>query len=121
MAIEQIWLESGRPAGHYAPATAYGDLVFVSGQLPVGVDPAAPFDAQARQALGNLFDVLRAAGTTQGQLLKVTVYIVGIEHWPAFNTLYAELMGEARPARAVVPVPELHHGYLVEIEAIAAR
>jgi 2-iminobutanoate/2-iminopropanoate deaminase len=54
-------------------------------------------------------------------MLKVTVYIVGVELWPAFNTIYAELMGEARPARAVVPVPELHHGYLVEIEATAAR
>ena len=45
----------------------------------------------------------------------------GIANWPAFNTLYAELLGAARPARAVVPVPELHHGYLIEIEAIAAR
>lgn len=121
MAIEQIWLEGSRPVGHYAPATAYGDLVFISGQLPVGVDPAASFEAQARQALANLYEVLRAAGTAPERLLKVTVYIVGIDHWPTFNAIYAELLGEARPARAVVPVPELHHGYLVEIEAVAAR
>jgi 2-iminobutanoate/2-iminopropanoate deaminase len=121
MTVEQIWPEGSRPAGHYAPATGHGDLVFVSGQLPVGVDPAAPFDAQARQALANLFDVLRAAGTAPDRLLKITVYIVDVAHWPAFNAVYAELLGEARPARAVVPVPELHHGYLVEIEAIAAR
>jgi 2-iminobutanoate/2-iminopropanoate deaminase len=121
MTVEHIWLEGSRPAGHYSPATAFGDLVFVSGQLPIGVEDAAAFDTQSRQALANLFDVLRAAGTTPDRLLKVTVYIAGIEHWPAFNTVYAELMGDARPARAVVPVPELHHGYLVEIEAIAAR
>ena len=121
MAIEQIWLEGSRPAGHYAPATAYGDLVFVSGQLPIGAEPTAAFDAQARQVISNLFEVLRAAGTAPDRLLKVTVYLVGVERWPAFNAVYAELMGEARPARAVVPVPELHHGYLVEIEAIAAR
>jgi 2-iminobutanoate/2-iminopropanoate deaminase len=51
----------------------------------------------------------------------MTVYIVGIENWPAFDSLYAEALGSAKPARSVVPVPELHHGYLIEIEAIAAR
>ena len=49
----------------------------------------------------------------------MTVYVVGIEHWPAFDRLYARYLGEHRPARAVVPVPVLHHGYLIEIEAIA--
>ena len=53
--------------------------------------------------------------------MRVTAYVVGIENWPVFDRIYAELFGEARPARAVVPVPELHHGYLVEIEAVAAR
>jgi enamine deaminase RidA (YjgF/YER057c/UK114 family) len=50
----------------------------------------------------------------------VTAYLVGVENWPRFNAIYAEVMGAARPARSVVPVPELHHGYLVEIDAIAA-
>jgi 2-iminobutanoate/2-iminopropanoate deaminase len=45
---------------------------------------------------------------------------VGVENWPHFNAIYAEVMGEARPARSVVPVPELHYGYQVEIDAIAA-
>ncbi len=51
----------------------------------------------------------------------MTAYVVGVAHWPEFNRLYAEVMGEAKPARTVVPVPELHHGYLVEVEAIAVR
>lgn len=51
----------------------------------------------------------------------LTAYIVGVVNWPAFNKVYAELMGDARPARTVVPVPELHHGYLVEVDAIGVR
>ena len=113
------------PGGHYSPAIACGDLVFVSGQLPVQRDgthrPDLPFEAQARQVLDNLFEVLAEARCTPDRVLKVTVYVAGIEHWPAFNRIYAEYFREARPARAVVPVPELHYGYLVEVDAIAAR
>ncbi len=113
------------PAGHYAQAAAWRDLLFVSGQLGVRADGAHTagerFEVQARQALGNMLAVLAAAGCGPEQVLRVTAYIVGVENWPAFNTVYAELMGDARPARTVVPVPELHHGYLIEVEAVAAR
>lgn len=113
------------PAGHYSPAIAWRDLVFVSGQLPVRPDGThtadEPVEAQARQVLDNLIAVLGAAGSSPGQVLKVTVYIVGIEHWSTFNRIYAEAFGEAKPARAVVPVPELHHGYLIEVDAVATR
>jgi len=117
--------DAAPPGGHYAPATAWRDLLFVSGQLPVRPDGThtadRPFEEQARQVLANLFAVLRAGGSSPERVLKVTVYVAGVEHWPAFNRLYAEAFGDAKPARAVVPVPELHHGYLVEVEAIAAR
>lgn len=53
------------------------------------------------------------------KLLQVRVYLTDIAHWPAFNTIYAEWCGEARPARAVVAVPQLHYGFLVEVEATA--
>lgn len=112
------------PKGHYAQAVRHDGLVYVSGQLPPRLDgmplPGAGFEAQAQSALDNLFDILRAAGSGPQRLLKVTAYIVGIENWPKFNTLYAAAMGEARPARSVVPVPELHYGYLIEVDAIAA-
>ncbi|HXP97577.1 MAG TPA: RidA family protein [Telmatospirillum sp.] len=111
------------PAGHYSQATAWSDLLFVSGQLPVRPDGGdtvdRPFDEQAAQALANLQEILIAAGSGFDRVLKVTAYIVGVDHWPAFNRMYAELFGDARPARSVVPVPALHHGYLVEIDAIA--
>ncbi len=126
MGIETIVTgDAPTPAGHYSQATAFGGLLFVAGQLPVLPDGShqadAPFEAQARQALANLIAIVRAGGSAPERVLKVNVYIVGIEHWPAFNAAYAEAFGNARPARAVVPVPELHHGYLVEVDAIAAR
>ncbi len=111
------------PGGHYAQATAWRDLVFVSGQLPIVTSRERPvgFDAEARQALANLCAILAASGASPASVVKLTVYIAGIEHWPAFDAICAEIFGETRPARSVVPVPELHHGYLVEIDAIAVR
>lgn len=113
-----------RPGGHYSHAKRFGDLVYTSGQLPVRPDGShtadRPIEEQARQALGNMLAALRAAGAEPEDILKVTVYIVGVDLWPRFNAVYAEMMGEARPARTVVPITELHYGYLVEIDAVAA-
>jgi len=125
-AIDRITtVNAPKPAGHYSQACAYGDLVFVSGQLPVSLEGTVradlSFEEQVRLALGNLLAIVRAAGSGPDRVLKVTAFIVGVENWPSFNRVYAELFGEARPARSVVPVGSLHHGCLVEIEAIAAR
>lgn len=113
-----------KPAGHYSQACGYGDLVFVSGQLPVSLEGKVradlSFEEQVRLALGNLLAIVEAAGSGPDRVVKVTAFIVGVDNWPAFNRVYAELFGEARPARSVVPVGSLHHGCLVEIEAIAA-
>jgi len=115
--------DAARPGGHYSHAKRFGDLLFISGQLGVRPDGShtveLPFEQQARQAIVNLLAVLRAGRAEPADLLKVTVYIVGVEYWPRFNALYAEMMGQVRPARTVVPVAELHHGYLVEVDAIA--
>ncbi|MCV4275600.1 RidA family protein [Pseudomonas capsici] len=111
------------PGGHYSQAVRHQGLLWVSGQLPVRADGShsvtEPFEVQAAIALSNLMAILEKAGSGVDDLLKVTVYIVGIEHWPAFDQLYARYLGQHRPARAVVPVPVLHHGYLLEIEAVA--
>ena len=110
--------------GHYSQAVKHGRLAYISGQLPVEPDgthrPEADFSDQARLAIRNMLAVTEAAGSSIENLLKVTVYIVGVENWPRFNAVYAEMLGDVRPARSVVPVPELHYGYLVEIDAIAA-
>lgn len=114
------------PAGHYSQAVASGGFLFISGQLPVRPDGTVlagePFEAQAAQALDNLLAILAilaAAGGAPAQLVRVTAYIVDVAHWPRFNAVYATRLGEARPARSVVPVLELHHGCLVEIDAMA--
>jgi reactive intermediate/imine deaminase len=114
-----------KPAGHYTQAIVSGAHVFVSGQLPIRPDGRPldddGFEAQARQAIQNMLEIVRAAGSSPQQLVKVTAYIVGIANWPRFNAVYASMLGNACPARSVVPVPELHYGYLVEIDAIAVR
>lgn len=116
--------EAPQPQGHYSMAIRHGGIVYVSGQLPVRPDGShtkdLPFEEQARQALRNLLAVLEGAGLGSQNLLKVTAYIVGVAHWPAFNAVYAQVMEESRPARSVVSVPELHFGYLVEVDAVAA-
>jgi reactive intermediate/imine deaminase len=124
MAVKPISTDTApSPAEHYSQAVVAGGSIYISGQLPIRPDrtgdPAASFEDQARQAIGNMLAILTAAGGEPRNLAKVTAYIVGVEYWPRFNALYAEMLPDARPARTVVPVPELHYGYLVEIDAIA--
>ena len=108
------------PAGHYSQAVESGGLVFVSGMLPLGNNqPPLPFEEQVHSALEHCSAVLAAAGCSFSDVVQSTVYLVGVEHWPTFNRLYAQRLGEHRPARAVVPVPALHHGFLVEIQLVA--
>ena len=110
--------------GHYAQAIVHGGLVYVAGQLPiVAGDPErklADFESQAEQVLSNVLAILEAAGSGADRILKATVYIADISHWPAFNAIYARRLGAHRPARTVVPVAQLHYGYLVEMDVIAA-
>ena len=112
------------PAGHYSQAVVHGGLVFVSGQLPHDVERpgGTPGDVeeQTERALRNVEAILEAAGSGLDRLLSVTVYVSDVSLWPRVNAAYARVLGAHRPARAVVPVKELHHGYLVEVQAVAA-
>ena len=111
------------PGGHYSHAVVAGGFVFVSGQLPIALDGTklndAPFEQQVRQVLDNVSHALQAAGSSIDCLTQVRVYVSDIGSWPVFNTIYSEWAGAARPARAVVPVPELHFGFKIEVEAVA--
>jgi 2-iminobutanoate/2-iminopropanoate deaminase len=113
-----------RPGGHYSHAVVHGDTVYIAGQL--GRDPsiaeteAGDISTQTRRCLTRIAAALRAAGSDLDRLLKVTIYISDLSHWPAVNAVYAEMLGDHRPARAVVPVGHLHFGALLEIDAIAA-
>ena len=110
--------------GHYSQAIVHGDRMYVSGLLPVtpGGDKLGgrPFAEQARQVLTNLKAILEEAGTGLDGLLSVRVYITDIDCWGEFNALYASILGDHKPARCVVPVPVLHYGTALELEAVAA-
>ncbi|MGI9166944.1 MAG: RidA family protein [Pyrinomonadaceae bacterium] len=112
------------PGGHYSQAIAYGGLIFVAGQLSIdpktGEKKLGSIEEQTEQALLNINAILKAANSDLSRVLKMTVYVTDINLWGAVNTVYARIMGEHRPARAVIPTRDLHYGFLIEIEAIAA-
>ena len=112
------------PAGHYSQAIVHGGLVFVAGQLPI--DPERPeqtvgsIEEQTEQALRNVGAILQAAGSGLDRVVQMTIYISDISLWGRVNAVYTRVMGDHRPARAVVPTRDLHYGYQIEIQAIAA-
>jgi 2-iminobutanoate/2-iminopropanoate deaminase len=112
------------PGGHYSQAVQAGGFTFVSGMLPgpgVAVDGPENFARQVRATLQHCERVLEEAGCKPTDVVQCTAYIVDVNNWPEFNTLYAAYFGTHKPARAVVPVPELHHGFLVELQMVAYR
>lgn len=112
------------PLGHYHQGMRAGGLVHISGQLPIvpGAQPdnqTADFEQQAERVLRNFLAIVAAAGARREDVVKVTAYIVGSRNWQTFNRVFAAAFGVHQPARSVVPVPELHHGYLIEVDGIA--
>ena len=114
-----------QPKGHYSPGIEHNGLIYVSGQLPMSLDTREPFtgdiDEQTELALRNIEAVLHAAGSDLSHVLQFTIYISDMELWAAVNAAYARVMGDHRPARAIVPVKDLHFGTKIEIQAIAAK
>ena len=111
-------------AGHYSQAIVHNGLVFVAGQLPIDPKdrnrPVGSIEEQTEQTLRNVGAILEAAGSGLDRVLQMTIYISDIELWGGVNTAYSRVMGTHKPARAVVPVKDLHYGYQIEIQAIAA-
>lgn len=111
------------PAGHYSQAVVHNGFVFVAGQLAFvpGRKEHRPgtIAEQAEQTLRNIEAILQAAGSGLDKVVQMTIYVSDIEHWGEVNVVYARIMGAHKPARAIVPVKELHHGYGIEIQAIA--
>ena len=112
-----------QPRGHYSQAVVANGFVFVAGQLPLSADDNGTIpvgiQAQTRQALTNVDIILEAAGSGLNKLVSVTVFVTDIADWPAVNQVYAEMLGDHRPARTVAVSPQLHFGCLVEIQAMA--
>ncbi len=109
--------------GPYSQAIRSGNLLFVSGQIPL--DPATGHivegDAavQTARVLQNLSAILDAAGSSLGQVLKTTVYLRDLSDFGMMNEVYARFFGECPPARATVEVARLPRNVSVEIDLIA--
>ena len=116
---------SNAPAalGPYSQAIRWGDLIFVSGQIPI--DPATgqvvgdDVVAQTERVLQNLAAILEAAGASLGQVLKTTVYLRDLNDFGKMNEVYARFFSEQPPARATVQVARLPRDVSVEIEVVA--
>jgi 2-iminobutanoate/2-iminopropanoate deaminase len=112
------------PAGHYSPAIVHNGLVFVSGQLPrdavTGYVETGSIEAQTELVLKNVEQILHEAGSDLNNVLQVTIYISEMGLWGGVNEVYARVFGDHKPARAMVPVKDLHFGTKIEIQAIAA-
>jgi 2-iminobutanoate/2-iminopropanoate deaminase len=112
------------PGGHYSQGVVHNGTLYVSGQLPVdpqtGERRLGSIEEQTQQALENVAAIVAAGGGGLGDVVKVTVYVSDIDLWGRVNEVYSAFFGEHRPARAVVPTRELHHGFQIEIEAVAA-
>jgi 2-iminobutanoate/2-iminopropanoate deaminase len=113
-----------QPNGHYSPGMEHNGIIHVSGQLPMDLVTREPFTGdiggQTELALRNVEAVLHAAGSRLDRVLQMTIFVSDMELWAEVNKKYAEVMGDHRPARAIVPVKDLHFGTKIEIQAIAA-
>lgn len=124
--MKQVIHTDSAPAaiGPYSQAIQIGDLLFVSGQVPIDPSTGAIVEgdvkAQAQQSLNNLKAILNAAGTNMGAVVKTTVFLADMNDFAAMNEVYAQFFeGPAYPARSAVEVARLPKDVLVEIEAVA--
>ena len=125
MSVKKIITEKAPGAiGPYSQAIVANGFVFTAGQIPL--DPAAGkivdggIVEQTDRVMENLQEVLRAAGVTWADVVKTTVYLHDLAHFPTVNEVYGKWLGDARPARSTVQVASLPRGALVEIDVVAA-
>ena len=123
--MKKIISTSEAPAaiGPYSQAVRSGNFLFCSGQIPL--DPKTGnlveggITIQTRRVMENLKGVVEAAGSSLERVVKATVFLKNIGDFAAMNEVYAEYLGQAKPARSTVAVADLPRGALVEIDLIA--
>jgi 2-iminobutanoate/2-iminopropanoate deaminase len=115
--------DAPEPKGHYSAAVVHNGLIFVSGQLPVdpvsGEEKTSSIEEQTEQALRNVETVLQEAGSDLSHVLKFTIFVEDESLWGAVNETYKNVLGEHKPARAIIPVGKFRGDFLIEIEAVA--
>ncbi len=114
---------TGEAISHYTDAVRFGDLLFISGVMPVdaaGKVVGSDAVTQVRQVFKNMAAILKAAGAGFGDVLKVTVYLTDVADRPRINPVRQEVFGKTRPASTLIGVKELAlPGMKVEIDAVA--
>lgn len=112
------------PGAPYTPGIVTGNLMFVSGQIPMKPDTKEvireDFEAEVRQCFTNLEAVLTAAGATLDNCVKVVVFLKDMNNFDRLNKIYNDYFNEIKPARSCIEVAGLPLDVDVEIEAIAA-
>jgi len=124
--LEAISTEKAPPAiGPYSQAIAANGLIFVSGQIPVNPVTGAiahhDIEAQTRQVLDNLKNILEAAGSSLSKVVKTTLFIKNMKDFAKINEIYSTYFNLPYPARSTVEVSNLPKDVLIEIEAIAVK
>ena len=114
------------PIGPYSQAIDTGSMVFCSGQIPLDPSTGAivgegDVEAQTRQVMRNISEVLREAGLGFQQVIKTTIFLKNMSDFPKVNAVYAESFQAPYPARSTVEVARLPKDVAVEIEVIALR
>ena len=123
MAFETIHTATAPAAiGTYSQAVRAGKTVYLSGQIPLDPDTmelvAGGIDAQIRQVFDNLAAVAQAAGGGLGDIVKLTVYLTDLGHFPQVNEIMSQYLQEPYPARAAIGVAALPKAAAVEMDAI---
>ncbi|KYP81272.1 RidA family protein [Ferroacidibacillus organovorans] len=109
--------------GPYSQGVRFGNLVFLSGQIPLTAEGAlveGDVRAQTEQVLQNIRAVLRAAGASLSHVVKCTVFLADMNDFSVVNEVYGQAFDSHRPARSTVQVARLPRDVRVEIEVIAA-
>ena len=109
--------------GPYEQAIKVGEFVYTAGQISIDPKTGNLVDGgikeQTCQVLENLKAVVEAAGSSLDRVVKATVFLKNIADFAAINEVYAEYLGQSKPARSTVAVADLPRGALVEIDLVA--
>lgn len=117
--------EAPAAIGPYSQAVVVGNLIFLSGQIPL--DPVTmkiideDIETQTRQVFKNIRAVLKAENLTLNSVVKCTVFMINLDDFAKMNTIYEEEFGEHKPARSTVQVARLPKDVLIEIECVAVK
>ena len=110
--------------GPYSQALDTGNMLFISGQIPVNPktgEMASDISAQAKQVLENISAILSEVGLTTKNVVKTTVFLTDLGDFATVNEIYASFFAEPFPARSCVQVAALPKGAKIEIETIAVK